>query len=117
MSRSDAASGRVVPMDTQTSGRAMRHVSIRGRVQGVGYRAFVEREALAAGVEGWVRNCRDGSVEAVFRGSPDTVERLIAACRRGPYAARVAALDDRPANAGELRHCRAGDRFSVLPTA
>ena len=43
---------------------------MRGRVQGVGYRAFVEREALAAGVEGWVRNCRDGSVEAVFRDRP-----------------------------------------------
>jgi acylphosphatase len=104
-------------MDAAASGHTIRHVSIRGRVQGVGYRAFVEREALAAGVEGWVRNCRDGSVEAVFRGPPDTVDRLIATCRRGPYAARVDALDDRPADIGELRPRRAGDRFSVLPTA
>jgi acylphosphatase len=104
-------------VDAEASKQTIRHVSIRGRVQGVGYRAFVEREALAVGVEGWVRNCRDGSVEAVFKGPPDIVDRLIAACRRGPYAARVDALDERPADAGELRPRRAGDRFSVLPTA
>lgn len=97
--------------------QVIRHVSVRGRVQGVGYRAFVEREALAVGVEGWVRNCHDGSVEAVFSGSPDIVDRLIAVCRRGPYAARVDALDDRPADAIELRPRRTGERFSVLPTA
>ena len=44
----------------------IRHVTIRGRVQGVGYRAFVDDEAGARGLEGWVRNRRDGSVEAVF---------------------------------------------------
>lgn len=98
-------------------GHVIRHVSIRGRVQGVGYRAFVEREALAAGVEGWVRNCHDGSVEAVFSGPPEIIDRLIAVCRRGPYAARVDALDDREADAGELRPRRTGERFSVLPTA
>ncbi len=47
--------------------RASLHVSITGRVQGVGYRAFVEGEAVARGLSGWVRNRRDGSVEAVFR--------------------------------------------------
>lgn len=98
-------------------GQVIRHVSIRGRVQGVGYRAFVEREALVAGLEGWVRNCHDGSVEAVFSGPADVVDRLIAACRRGPYAARVDALDARPADGGELRLRRGGERFSVLPTA
>ena len=95
----------------------IRYVAIRGRVQGVGYRAFVEREALAAGVEGWVRNCRDGSVEAVFMGPPDIVEKMIASCRRGPYAARVDALDERPADRSEMRARRPGERFSVLPTA
>jgi acylphosphatase len=94
----------------------IRYVAIRGRVQGVGYRAFVEREALAAGVEGWVRNCRDGSVEAVFMGPPDIVEKMIACCRRGPYAARVDALDDRAADRSEMRPRRPGERFSVLPT-
>lgn len=97
--------------------RTIRHVSVRGRVQGVGYRAFVEREALAAGLEGWVRNCRDGSVEAVFSGPPDLVAKMIATCRRGPYAARVDALDDRAADPGEMRPRRTGERFSVLPTA
>ncbi|HWE79565.1 MAG TPA: acylphosphatase [Pseudolabrys sp.] len=93
------------------------HVSVRGRVQGVGYRAFVEREALAAGLEGWVRNCHDGSVEAVFSGAADVVEKMIGTCRRGPYAARVDALDERPADAAEMRPRRTGERFSVLPTA
>ena len=97
--------------------QVIRHVSVRGRVQGVGYRAFVEREALAAGLEGWVRNCHDGSVEAVFSGAPDIVEKMIGTCRRGPYAARVDALDDRTADSAEMRPRRAGERFSVLPTA
>ena len=48
--------------------KVIRHVTMRGRVQGVGYRAFVEHEALKRGIEGWVRNRRDGSVEAVFAG-------------------------------------------------
>ena len=97
--------------------RTITHVSVRGRVQGVGYRAFVEREALAAGLEGWVRNCHDGSVEAVFMGPPDIVEKMIAGCRRGPYAARVDALDERPADQREMRPRRSGELFSVLPTA
>jgi acylphosphatase len=49
--------------------RIIRHASIRGRVQGVGFRAFVEHEALKRGIEGWVRNRRDGLVEALFAGS------------------------------------------------
>ena len=46
----------------------VRHIVVHGRVQGVGFRAFVEHEALKRGLEGWVRNCRDGTVEAVFKG-------------------------------------------------
>lgn len=99
------------------AGHTMRHVAVRGRVQGVGYRAFVEREALAAGVEGWVRNCHDGSVEAVFSGPPEVVAGVIGTCQRGPFAARVDALDERPADATEMRPRRTGERFSVLPTA
>jgi acylphosphatase len=67
----------------------IRHVTIRGRVQGVGYRAWVEDEATARNLEGWVRNRRDGSVEAVFAGSEDVVSEMIASCRRGPLSARV----------------------------
>ena len=70
----------------------IRHVTIRGRVPGVGYRAGVAEEATARGLEGWVRNRRDGSVEAVFAGPGDVVTDMIAACRRGPYSARVDAV-------------------------
>jgi len=69
------------------------HVRITGRVQGVGYRAFVEREAVARGLSGWVRNRRDGSVEAVFSGAPAIVEAMIAACREGPLLAHVDAVE------------------------
>lgn len=95
---------------------AIRHVTIRGRVQGVGYRAWVEDEATVRGLEGWVRNRRDGSVEAVFAGASDVVSDMIAACRRGPYSARVDSVQEEPANSDMLNLRRAGERFSVLPT-
>lgn len=95
---------------------AVRHVTISGRVQGVGYRYFVEREAQSRDLEGWVRNRRDGSVEAVFAGSVEAVTAMIAACRRGPSSARVQALRDDAASPDMLNLREAGERFSVLPT-
>ena len=65
-------------------GGAIRQVTIRGRVQGVGYRAWVEHQAMARDLEGWVRNRRDGSVEALFAGPAEVVSDMIALCRRGP---------------------------------
>jgi len=65
------------------------HVRVGGRVQGVGYRAFVEREAAARGLSGWVRNRRDGSVEAVLCGTETAVAAMLEACREGPPHARV----------------------------
>jgi acylphosphatase len=94
----------------------MRHVLIRGRVQGVGYRAFVEYTALDHGLEGWVRNRRDGSVEAVFAGPAATVAQMVEACRRGPPGGRVDALDERAGSLADLGHRRPGERFSVLST-
>jgi len=94
--------------------RIVRHMVVRGRVQGVGFRAFVEREALRHGLEGWVRNCRDGSVEAVFAGEDTAVRDMIAACRRGPFAARVDRLDQREGSEDDLGPRRAGEVFSVL---
>jgi acylphosphatase len=94
----------------------IRHVTIRGRVQGVGYRAWVEDEATARNLEGWVRNCRDGSVEAVFAGSEDVVSEMIAACRRGPPSARVEAVREDAGTPDMLNLRRAGERFSVLGT-
>jgi acylphosphatase len=62
---------------------------IRGRVQGVAYRYWMVEAARAAGVAGWVRNCGDGSVEALVSGPRNVVDGLIARCREGPPAARV----------------------------
>ena len=71
---------------------AIQQVIIRGRVQGIGYRAWVEHQARLSKLEGWVRNRRDGSVEALATGAPEAVAPMIEACRQGPYGARVAAV-------------------------
>lgn len=92
------------------------HVSIRGRVQGVGYRAWTADEARRRGLEGWVRNRRDGSVEAVLSGAEDMVADMLAACRRGPPSARVDAVDASPATEDMLRLRAAGEFFSMLAT-
>jgi acylphosphatase len=65
------------------------HAAISGRVQGVGYRAWTAREAERLKLAGWVRNRRDGSVEAVFKGDEDAVVRMLAECWRGPRGAVV----------------------------
>ena len=96
--------------------RAIRRVVIRGRVQGVGFRAWTEHEAMRRALEGWARNRRDGSVEAVFAGPPETVTAMIEACRRGPRVSRVDALDVHDANLNDLGQRRAGETFSLLPT-
>ena len=88
--------------------------TITGRVQGVGYRAWVGREASRRRLDGWVRNRRDGSVEAVFAGPAAEVEAAIEACRRGPFSALVSAIDQREGTEVDLAE-RSGD-FSVLPT-
>ena len=64
-------------------------VVVHGRVQGVWFRGSTRELARREQVAGWVRNCRDGSVEAVFEGPPEAVEVLVAFCRRGPQGARV----------------------------
>jgi acylphosphatase len=94
----------------------VRHVMVRGRVQGVGYRAFVDHEARGRELEGWVRNRRDGSVEAVFAGAEDVVTAMIAACQRGPSLARVDAVREEAGHSDALNLRRPGERFSVLPT-
>ena len=68
-------------------------VVVHGHVQGVFFRDTVRRQALAAGVAGWVRNNRDGTVEAVFEGEPEAVDRLLRVCREGPRGARVDRVD------------------------
>jgi acylphosphatase len=95
----------------------IRRVVVRGRVQGVGYRAWTEDTALINGLDGWVRNRRDGTVEAVFAGLADAVEAMIEACREGPGSARVDAVDVHDAGPSELAMRRSSGGFSVLPTA
>ncbi len=71
-------------------------VRIEGRVQGVGYRAWAIGEARRRGLRGWVRNRRDGSVEAVFAGAPAAVAAMVAACRIGPAGAAVSSVEETP---------------------
>jgi acylphosphatase len=94
-----------------------RHVLVRGRVQGVGFRAWTERVALSHGLKGWVRNRHDGAVEAVFIGADEAVTAMVEACRSGPHGAFVEALDQREASPGEVRLRRGDELFSVLATA
>jgi acylphosphatase len=86
-------------------------VIVKGRVQGVGFRAWVADEAEGRGLKGWVRNRRDGSVEALFAGGRQAVEAMVAACAGGPPAARVTAVEQYPAEPHGLA------AFDVLPTA
>ena len=77
---------------TGTPRRAVRLV-VSGRVQGVGFRWWTIAEAKRLGLDGWVRNRRDGTVEAVVAGPPDALGRMIVLCRQGPVSARVDDLD------------------------
>jgi acylphosphatase len=93
------------------SERATLHLAIRGRVQGVGFRYAMVQEAVRLGVKGWVRNRRDGSVEAVVQGDAAAVEALRAWSQRGPPDAGVADVAATPAPESSF------ERFEVRPTA
>lgn len=90
------------------------HLRIEGIVQGVGFRDAMCREARALGVRGWVRNRRDGTVEAVVAGPPAACDALIAWARRGPRAARVERVSVRTATADET--AAVGADFDWRPT-
>ena len=85
-----------------------RHVRVSGHVQGVFYRVWAQGQARELGVNGWIRNCPDGSVEAHVAGEEDCVERMIERMRRGPANARVDEVEVQDAEPGELSH-----RFEV----
>ena len=110
-----ARSGEFLGLKKHMSG-AIRHVTISGRVQGVGYRAWVEDEALVAGSRGLGAQSQGRQRRGAVCGPADVVAAMIAACRRGPSSARVEALQDEAANPDMLNLRRAGERFSVLPT-
>ena len=88
-----------------------RRVVITGRVQGVGYRDWMMEEAMRLGVHGWVRNRRNGAVEALVAGEEAAVQALLLLCRRGPRLARV---DD---IAEDFAEAPAEPGFHRLPTA
>lgn len=81
------------------------HVKITGRVQGVGYRAWTVATAAKMGMKGWVRNRKDGSVEAMFHGTEEQIELMLDACHKGPMFAKVEKViskfvDERPDSDG-----------------
>jgi acylphosphatase len=87
------------------------HITVEGRVQGVGYRANTRRMANQLSLKGWVRNLRDGRVEILVEGDEEMVERLIQWCHRGPTSAYVSMVSTETSEAqGEF------DRFSVKST-
>lgn len=94
----------------------VRLLLVRGRVQGVGYRGWADSAARQRGLEGWVRNRVGGAVEILVAGPPELVADFIAACRRGPWRARVddVSVDEAPGRALEQRH--PGESFSILST-
>ena len=84
-------------------------VRIAGRVQGVGYRYWVVDQAAVLGLDGWVRNRRDGSVEAVFSGTVEAIADMVERCRQGPPLARVDDVAETPEPAA------AATGFRTLP--
>ena len=93
--------------------RKIVRLRISGRVQGVGFRAFVADEAQARGIEGWVRNRADRSVEAVLAGKNEAIDAIVETCRRGPLGAKVERLETEEAGESELTG-RSG--FAILRT-
>jgi acylphosphatase len=90
------------------------HLIVTGRVQGVGYRDALRKQAQRRGVAGWVRNRRDGSVEALLQGTQDAVDATIAWARHGPALARVLELRMHPESEGAANSY---PNFEVRPTA
>jgi acylphosphatase len=72
--------------------KVTKHLIVHGRVQGVGFREYLRREAERLNVKGWVRNRHDGTVEAMVHGWPEDVDKVLNWVRRGPPAARVTAV-------------------------
>ena len=96
--------------------RRIVHVRISGLVQGVGFRAWTRHQAELHGLEGWTRNRRDGSVEAVFAGPPDLVDAMLKACRQGPRGSRVESVDVGEQDDAALVERPGAGGFAVLGT-
>lgn len=99
-----------------TTGTSIVHLVIRGSVQGVGFRAWTQHQGELRALEGWVRNRRDGSVEAVIAGPAAEVAQMVAACREGPRGSVVDHVEEAQVDPMLLAQGPAG-AFSILPTA
>jgi len=91
-------------------------VVIHGRVQGIGYRVWTEYTALERGVQGWVRNRRDGAVEVLAGGPPRAVAALIERCWKGPPLSKVESIEVEDAAVLDLGYRRPLENFSLLAT-
>ncbi len=100
----------VLPSKPPTSQVRTVHVRIEGRVQGVGYRAWCAEAARDIGLTGWVRNRKDGAVEAILQGPSDAIEAMIAKCRQGPHDAAVCSVVIVGEGGGAF------DQFEILQT-
>ena len=89
--------------------KVTKHLIVRGRVQGVGFREYLRREAERLNIKGWVRNRHDGTVEAMLHGWPEDVAKILNWARRGPPAAVVTDMQVNEAS-GEF------ERFEHLPS-
>lgn len=81
-------------MQTAIKNDARAHIFIEGKVQGVGFRNFIQRKAQTMDVRGWVKNLSDGRVEAVFEGEKMDIDQMIEACMEGPPAANIHNLEE-----------------------
>lgn len=88
------------------------HVLISGYVHGVGFRRFIQREAKALGLKGWVRNLHDRRVEAVIQGEKDKIDQLIKKCETGPMMAQVNSINLKLQQVEQLL-----DSFEILESA
>jgi acylphosphatase len=91
------------PATVPTSAPAVRqvHVFVRGKVQGVGFRAFTKERADEVEVKGWVKNLLDGRVEAVMQGRSDAIEKVLQGVRKGPRSSRVDGVEVKDEAIGE----------------
>jgi acylphosphatase len=96
--------------------REIKRQMIRGTVQKIGFRVWVEREALALGLKGWVRNRRDGSVEVLVGGPPLVVAAFIDRCWKGPPLSKVDSIEIEDAAVLDLGYRRPLENFSLLAT-